>query len=385
MDDTLVISAVLRRYGFELMQDGERLRNLVEHRCQKQQQPLPPEESWLPVLERWLLGWPVRGSSTFIDRYRLLRIGMIRALGGSGLDSWLEQLPAITVMASPRAEVEVGRSPGSQPDLVEGLARLGWGGRLVLDQHEQKLPAPLPESELHIVGGADDATPVDMAKARWSQGWLRLENLALQGNLEVAGGLVELQRCSLQPGSSLQVTGAGAILLLNDSDIYGQLEAQACTLVQADNSTFEGARVGLHSQGLVRLQGVAFSEHAQAAVHLQARARAWLEDCQLRESGLGLQAGDHAQAWLTDCWLRDNSHCGLIAEGDSDIDVQSSQFRYNRGDGLLLRGRARVQLHNCTIQENGGAGVHCSDQVTLERSSNNVSNNPRGDWLETRA
>ena len=118
---------------------------------------------------------------------------------------------------------------------------------------------------------------------------------------------------------------------------------------------------------------------------LQGRARALLEDCQLSESGLGLQAGEHARAWLTECWLRGNSQCGLLAEGESDLELQSCQVRHNGGDGLNLRGQCRAQVRNCTIQNNSAAGVRFSERVILERASNSVTNNPQGDWLEARA
>ena len=377
-----MIGSVLQRYGFELMQEPERLRNLVEHRCRKLSVPVPAEETWLPVQERWLLGWPVRGSSAFIDRYRILRSNMIRSFGGGALEGWLEQLPAITVMPAPRSEVEIGRGPGRQPNLSEGLVRLGWGGRLLLDDCPQQLPSPLPEGELQILGGCDEPTPLDLGEAQWPQGWLRLENLELAGQLQVCGGLVEMRGCTLQRGSRINVTGPGAILVLEESDIYGQVDSATCTLLEVHHSTFEGASLAVDSAGLMRLQGVAFGQHSQAAVRLKARGRAVLEDCQVRESRVGLRAEGHSQAILIQSWLRDNLQCGLLAEDDSKLEIQGCHFRNNAGDGLTLRGHSRVHLSGCSVQDNGGAGVRVLDQVTLEQASNHLTGNPEGDWLE---
>ncbi|MBT9588783.1 right-handed parallel beta-helix repeat-containing protein [bacterium] len=377
-----MIGPVLHRYGFELVQEPLRLRNLVEHQCQKQGQPLPAEEVWGPAQEGWLLGWPGRGSAAYLERYRQLRSRLIRNLGGN-LEGWLDFLPSPTAMPTPRTEVEVGQGPGCQPNLAEGLARLGWGGHLVLDQHPQMLP-PLVEGEIHISGGDQEKTLIEMGQARWPQGWLRLQDLELTGDLVVSGGLVELHRCCLRPGASLEVSGAGAILVLDESDIYGEVEAQAGTLLQASNCNFEGSAVGLESTGLVRLQGVAFSQHAQAALLLRERARAMLEDCQLRESGFGLRASGQARVWLSQSWLRGNAQCGLLADDDTDLEIQACHFRNNGGDGLWLRGRSRVQLRISFIQDNGTAGVRVSDQVSLEQAGNQATGNPQGDWLEAR-
>lgn len=379
-----MIGPVLQRYGFDLVLEPERLRNLVEHQCRKQNQPLPSEETWLPVNERWLTGWPQRGSLTYLDRYRTLRSGLLRALGGGGLEPWLEQLPATTVMPSPRSEVEVGRGPGQQRSMQEGLVRLGWGGRLVLDGSDLIMPATLSEGELHILGGTDDPAPLELGKSVWSKGWLRLENLVLTGELRLEGGLVELHRCFAQPGSSLIVVGAGAVLALEESDIYGHLEVQPCALLHALNTTFEGGTIGVDSAGLARLQGVAFSQHVQAAVRLTGTSRSVIEDCQLRDSGQGLVAAGQSRAWLTQSWFRANRNCGLVAEDRTELEIQSCQFRNNNRDGLFLRDQARVHLRLCTIQENQAAGVRITDRVTLERASNHVTANPEGDWLEGR-
>jgi hypothetical protein len=379
-----MIGPVLQRYGFELIQDPERLRNLVEYQCQKQHVPPPPEDTWLPVQERWLSGWPVRGSSQFLDRYRSLRTGLIRLLGGSGLESWLEQLPAITVMPVPRAEIEVGRQRGSQPGIPDALERLGWGGRLVLDATPQQLPAALPEAELHLLGADEQPTQLQWSRALWKQGWLRLENVSLQGELEVQGGLVELERCTLQPGAKIRLSGAGAMLIANGSDLFGEVEAAACTLVHAKNSNFESAALGLDCAGLLHLHGTALCSHRQAAILLRERARALLEDCQLRDSGEGLHALDQSQATLKYCWVQANHKNGLAARGQTRVHLENCQLRDNGGDGVLLQEQCQAHLAGNTISGNRGAGVRWSGRVTLEKSGNSMKDNPQGDWLESR-
>lgn len=373
---------VLERYGFDLLQQPERLRNLVEHRCRKQGLDLPAEETWTPVQERWLTGWPVRGSSSYVDRYRSLRTQILKSLGGTGIESWLGQLPEITVMPTPRSEVEIGRAPGRQPNLEEGLARLGWGGRLVLDLHPQQLPSALPESELHILGEEETATEVDMGGACWRAGWLRLENLSLKGTLKVDGGLVEIGRCRVQPGARLEITGPGAILHLEQSDLWGLVNGQADTLIQADNCTFEGSELGMVSLGLVHLQGTAFCGHTLAALRLLGRSRALLEDCQLRDSLDGLQAGGQSKVWISQSWFRSNRAYGLTAQEQAELEIQSCNFRHNGKDGLRLGGECRVHLRVSNLHENGEAGARWGPRVHLERAGNSATGNPAGDWLE---
>jgi hypothetical protein len=377
-----MIGSLLQRYGWELLHEPDRLRLLVEHHCDQHSLPKPSQESWLPVQERWLLGWPERGSAAFLDRYRGLRTGLLQSLGSGSVEGWLDHLPAITVMPAPRSEVDVGQGPGRQPNLVEALARLGWGGRLVLDENPQLLP-PVTESELYISGEEERPTPLELGQARWPRGWLRLENLTLSGELEIAGGLVELRRCTLQSGAQLRVCGPGAVLVLDHSDLYGEVEAQACTLLQVCHSTFEGAAIGLESAGLTRLEGVAFRQHTQAALVLRERSRALFEDCQLSESGLGLRISGQSRAWLRQSWLRANHQIGVLAEDDASLKMEGCHVRSNRSDGLWLRGRSHLRLSGSTVQDNQGAGVRYTDQVTLEQDGNQVVRNVLGDWLDT--
>lgn len=378
-----MIGPVLQRYGFELIEDPQRLRNLVEYQCQKQHVPPPGEDTWLPVQERWLSGWPLRGSSQFVDRYRHLRTGLIRRLGGGSLESWLEQLPAITVMPTPRAEVEVGRQRGSQPNIAEALARLGWGGRVTLDGTPQSLPANLAESELQITGSEEQPTQVTWDRVLWRAGWLRLENLSLQGELNVAGGLVELHACVLQPGARIRLQGPGAFLTAHGCDLFGDVEVAACALLEAVHCNFERSSTGLDCAGLAELQGTALCSHPQVAVRLRERARALFSDCQLRDSGQGLLVEERSRATLRACWVQANRGSGVSAGAETELELDGCNVRDNGQDGLRLSGQAHVRLSNNTIQGNRGAGVRWHGAVMLEKSANSMRDNSEGDWLES--
>ena len=381
-----MFAPVLQRYGMDLALDPDRLRNLVEHHCRKHHLPLPDEAAWLPVQEQWLLGWPQRGSSSFLDRYRQLRSGLIRALGGHNPEGWLDQLPAITVLPEPRGELEVGLQPGAQPNLAEALLRLGRGGRLLLDGQPQQIPPELPEAELHLLGTDTAPGQLDFGpQGRWRQGWLRLENFELRGKLVVEGGLVELRQCRWQPGSRLVLSGVGAYVQAENCDFLGPVQAGPCTLLEAYHCNFESAAVGLEVAGLARLRGVGCSDHPEAALRVFQRGRVGLEDCQLRASGLGLEALGQCLVWMKDCWVRDNLGPGIQALDAARLELLACQLRHNGADGLALEDQARLRLEGCQIAENQGAGVRLDCGVVMEQSNNRLHSNQDGDWLEMQA
>ena len=332
------------------------------------------------------MGWPQRGSSTFVDRDRQSRCGLIRSLGGQDPESWLNQLPAITVLPEPRAELEVGRQPGAQPDLPEALARLGRGGRLLLDSHLQGVPSELPECELQLIGSDPQPGNLDFGRqCRWRQGWLRLEHFQLRGTLQVEGGLVELKQCHWLPGSQLVLSGVGALVLAEGCDFHGTLEARRCSLLEAHHCNFEHSTLGLRVAGLALLQGVACCGHAEAALRIEERGRVRLEDCQIRECGLGLEALGRSLVWIQDCWVRENFGAAIQASEQARVEVRASHLRNNRGDGIRADGEARLSLQGCQIVQNQGCGVRLEPGVLLERTDNTLCDNQDGDWLELHA
>lgn len=371
-----MLEQVIQRYGLPLLQEPQRLRQLVEYRCHKTGVAAPTAEDWIPFLDCWLLGWPQQGSQAFLDSYRQVRSNSIRKAGGQGLERQLEILTPAQVLVARSSEFEIGPRPGCQSTLSEALLRVDRSATFILEE-SQRLPSQLQEGEFHIVG--HEKVHLDFSQSRWRGGWLRLEGLALSGTLEVHGGLLELYSCQLNREAKIKLTSPGACLFVDDSELLGCVEAEAGTVVMVRNSNWEDAATALRSAGVVNLQGVALSGHSQNGLYLWGRGRAFLEDCQVRDCTVGIRCEDQSRIWLQQCWLRSNLQLGVGAKQEARVEIQASHFRDNRGDGLLLTDCSWANVRLCSFQGQGGAAIRANAQVTLEQVGNEMSQNRGGD------
>ncbi len=373
-----MLEQVIRRYGPQLLQEPQRLRQLVEYRCHKDGISAPAPEYWVPFEHGWLLGWPQKGSQAFLDSYRQVRTNSIRKAGGQSLERELELLPAAQTLVVKSSQLEIGSRPGCQSSLSEALLRVDRSGMLILEE-SQRLTGPLQEGELHLVGAEGAKVQLDLAQSTWPGGWLRLENLALSGTLEIQGGLVELYSCQLNQEATIKLTAPGACLFVDDGELLGCVEGDSGSVVVVRNSNWEVAATALKSAGVVNLQGVALTGHSQNGLYLWGRGRAAMEDCQVRDCMVGIRCEDHSRIWLQQCWLRGNLQLGLGAKQEAAVEIQASHFRDNRGDGLLLTDWSRGNVRLCNFQGQGGAAIRVNAQVILEQVGNEMSLNRGGD------
>jgi len=89
--------------------------------------------------------------------------------------------------------------------------------------------------------------------------------------------------------------------------------------------------------------------------------------CRLsRNSPSGLLVRDGAKAVLTDCTLNENRRYGAVVQGPAELVLEGVTVKGNPTGGLWLSGDALIRASDTDISENGGDGVWLRDDSVAE-------------------
>ena len=84
------------------------------------------------------------------------------------------------------------------------------------------------------------------------------------------------------------------------------------------------------------------------------RARVSLIGCELVDNARGVEAFDRSRVTLIGCEVWSNRHEGILVHDGAYLEAISSRVGPGNETGVLLRGSARIFLHDCTFRDSPG-------------------------------
>ncbi|MFC7326841.1 right-handed parallel beta-helix repeat-containing protein [Marinactinospora rubrisoli] len=146
----------------------------------------------------------------------------------------------------------------------------------------------------------------------------------------------------------------------------------------------KGQGVRFRKGGQGRLENVTIERTAKSAVQVDERSRPLLSGVQVRESrDAGIAVGAEARADLRDCDVSDCTGDGIAVHNGGEASLLRSRVYNGRRNGVLVAAGARATLRRSEVFGNAGDGVlvHSTEDVVVEDCS--VRDNGRAGLRQT--
>ena len=164
------------------------------------------------------------------------------------------------------------------------------------------------------------------------------------------GSVIVLQgrerRENITVTKDLVIVGEGAVIWSREPD-RAVIEVRGDPSVTLIGLVLEGAHTS-------REQYQGFYLPCGAGVSVRDSAQVTLIGCELVDNARGVEAFDRSRVTLIGCEVRDNHFEGILVHDGAYLEAISARVGPGNETGVLLRGSARIFLHDCTFRDSPG-------------------------------
>lgn len=190
------------------------------------------------------------------------------------------------------------------------------------------------------------------------------ENLTIKKSLTLKGkgsAPKDVQIMGAEPErSGIRIESQTAMDVTIENLTVGEAKSAIC-LVKASEAICTGS-VELVGKAKAALRNARVSNDNGFGLYVKDFAQASLSDSVVSESQFGLFLQDSAQVDLSKTTLSGNAY-GLFSRGSPKVKLTDSTVFQNEFDGLLVQGSSTMEIQSSTLKENGTGG--CEEESVI--------------------